>query len=127
MTLSDFDAARKNYAALKDILLHHPGGWADEAALSTVKKLCGAAGAALDDSEGREHLKFVEGNAAALFSENDHQKFLTGSLKGTDYLRLRILGALSAFSRRVHEVEALWLTAQAKSGARFDPHARRRQ
>jgi hypothetical protein len=106
MPFLDLDEVRRHHGALLEIVLHHPGGWADRASLSSIAELCRVAGAAIDDAQCAEQFRIVAGYAADLFSEQAHKKWDRSSLSGADVLRLEIVRALHSVSRRLSEIEA---------------------
>lgn len=106
MTFGDVETARECHDALREIFIHHPGGWADREALSKVQKLAWQATTAVQDAECQEKMAMVERYAAALFSDAQHHNWRMTSLPGADFLRLQILRALGAFSSRLASLEA---------------------
>jgi hypothetical protein len=106
MSYADLEKARQCHGALREIFIHHPGGWADKEALYKVEKLAWQAMTALKDTECQEKMGIVEHYAAALYSEAEHHKWRMASLPGSDFLRLQILRALVAFSGRLLAIEA---------------------
>jgi hypothetical protein len=93
MAYPDLEKARECHGALRDIFIHHPGGWADKEALFQVEKLAWRAMTVVKDAEAQEKMGIVEHYAAALYSEDD-------------FLRLQILRALVAFHGRLLAIEA---------------------
>jgi hypothetical protein len=106
MAYPDLDTARDCHGALREIFIHHPGGWADRDALHRVEKLAWQAMTAVKDAECQEKMGIVEHYAAALYSEAEHHKWRMSSLPGADFLRLQILRALVAFNSRLLAIEA---------------------
>ena len=106
MSYSDLDKARECHGALREIFIHHPGGWADKEALYRVEKLAWQAMTVVKDAECQEKMGIVEHYAAALYSEAEHHKWRMASLPGADFLRLQILRALVAFHGRLFAIEA---------------------
>jgi hypothetical protein len=106
MTYPDLEKARECHGVLRDIFIHHPGGWADKEALFQVEKLAWRAMTAVKDAEAQEKMGIVEHYAAALYSEDEHHKWHISSLPGADFLRLQILRALVAFQGRLLAIEA---------------------
>jgi hypothetical protein len=103
---TDLEKARECHGALREIFIHHPGGWADKDALYRVEKLAWQAMTAVKDAECQEKMGIVEHYAAALYSEAEHHKWRMASLPGADFLRLQILRALVAFHSRLLAIEA---------------------
>ena len=106
MSYPDLEKARECHAALREIFIHHPGGWADRDALFKVEKLAWQAMTQVKDTECQEKMGIVEHYAAALYSEAEHHKWRMASLPGADFLRLQILRALVAFHGRLLTIEA---------------------
>ena len=95
------DDALSYCARIRDLILHHGGGWADGDALRKFRLLSDAASRALDDLEGAALIRAAGEYASDLFSGSDHQKWATGRTSGADILRLCILAKLVAFRDRV--------------------------
>jgi hypothetical protein len=106
MSFPDLEKARECHSALREIFIHHPGGWADRDALFKVDKLAWQAMTLVKDAECQEKMGIVEHYAAALYSESEHHKWRMASLPGADFLRLQILRALVAFQGRLLTIEA---------------------
>lgn len=106
MNYPDLDRARECHGALREIFIHHAGGWADKDALHRVEKLAWQAMTLVKDAECQEKMSIVEHYAAALYSEAEHHKWRMASLPGADFLRLQILRALVAFHGRILSIEA---------------------
>lgn len=93
-------------ARIRDLILHHRGGWADGDALEKFRLLSGAAARALDDVEGAALMRAAGEYASDLFSGADHQKWARGKTSGADMLRLCILAKLDAFRDRAVHLQA---------------------
>ena len=106
MSYADLEKARDCHAALREIFIHHPGGWADKEALFKIEKLAWQAMTLVKDAECQEKMGIVEHYAAALYSEAEHHKWRMTSLPGADFLRLQILRALVAFNGRLLTIES---------------------
>ena len=106
MSYPDLDKARECHAALREIFIHHPGGWADKDALHRVEKLVWQAMTMVKDHECQEKMGVVEHYAASLYSDAEHHKWRIASLPGADFLRLQILRALVAYHSRLFAIEA---------------------
>ena len=65
MPYADLEKARECHAALREILIHHPGGWADRDALHRLEKLAWQAMTAVKDAECQEKMGIVEHYGAA--------------------------------------------------------------
>ena len=116
MSYPDLEKARECHGTLREIFIHHPGGWADKDALFRVEKLAWQAMTLMKDAECQEKMGIVEHYAAALYSEAEHHKWRMSSLSGADFLRLQILRALVAFHGRLQAI-----AAARRNG--FDPDA----
>jgi hypothetical protein len=92
---------------IRDLILHHSGGWADADALRKFQRLSYSAACAADDAECAELMRVADEYAADLFSEANHTKWARGRTSGADVLRLFILGKLDAFRARLQEALAL--------------------
>ena len=89
------DAALDAYHAMRELVLRHPGGRADEGSLGTLRRLCRIAERAAADEHCCARLAAVEAHAAVLFA---------GSGSG-NWVRRRILAELEEFRSRLYEVE----------------------
>jgi hypothetical protein len=106
MSYPDLEKARECHAALREIFIHHPGGWPDKNALHRVEQLAWQAMTLVKDLECQEKMGVVEHYAAVLYSEAEHHNWRMASLPGADFLRLQILRALVAFHGRLFAIEA---------------------
>jgi hypothetical protein len=106
MGYPDLEQARACHSALREIFIHHPGGWADREALHKVEKLSWQAMTLVKDTQCQEKMGVVEHYAAVLYSEAEHHNWRIASLPGADFLRLQILRALVAFDGRLYALEA---------------------
>lgn len=106
MSYADLDRALACCRAMRELVIHRPGGWADAQSLSELKHLCRAVAAAVADAECRAPLAAIEEHAADLFSEGGHRKWTQRSAPGADILRLRMLRELDWLRARLHELEA---------------------
>lgn len=86
---------------IRDLVLHHSGGWADADALRTFRLLSGAARRAAADAVCEEIMLGADQYAADLFSAGEHHKWATGKTSGVDVLTLGILGKLDALRDRL--------------------------
>ena len=100
------DDALSYCARIRDLILHHRGGWADGDALEKFRLLSGGASRAVEDAEGSELMRSAVEYASDLFSGSDHRKWATGKTSGADILRLCILAKLDAFRDRVVHLQA---------------------
>jgi hypothetical protein len=105
MSLGATDDALAYCARIRDLILHHGGGWADSLALEKFRLLSGAAARAIDDTECTELMRAAGEYAADLFSASAHQKWARSRTSGADVLRLRILAKLDAFRERLMRVQ----------------------
>jgi hypothetical protein len=122
MAHPDLDEARIHVGALRGVIIHHGGGWPDDAALMRGQSHCRAAHDAIDDEECRERMDDIAVYIADLYSEGGHQKWQRKQTSGADFLRLRVLRELDAFTARLDEVAALRRALEDGdlSGARTD-------
>jgi hypothetical protein len=116
MSFQDLEEARRHHAALLEIIIHHPGGWSDRAALNKVVELCREATSATDDAHCVKHIETIADYAADLFSEQAHRKWGRGKTSGAALLRLEIVRALHEFNHRLSAIEA----RRRASGARAE-------
>ena len=107
MPNTDITEVRQCYASLREVVIHHSGGWDDVNSRSKVERLCSAAMAAIDDAECRERLRAVQSQAGDLFSREGHLKWTRKNMSGADYLRLQILIALEALNTRLFFIDTL--------------------
>jgi hypothetical protein len=112
----NLDEARRLYSALRDMVIHHLGGWADYESLGKMRKLVNAAIGAVDDVECHQHLESVAEHSAEVFSDDGHKKWDRSYMTGVDFLRLRILRELDAFHSRLFALEAMARAAAQKGG-----------
>jgi hypothetical protein len=105
MSLGATDDALAYCARIRDLILHHSGGWADSLALEKFRLLSGAAARAIDDAECTELMRAAGEYAADLFSASAHQKWARSRTSGADVLRLRILAKLDAFRERLMRLQ----------------------
>jgi len=101
MSLGATDDALAHCARIRDLILHHRGGWADADALEKFRLLSGGAARAIDDAACTELMRAAGEHAADLFSASAHAKWARSRTSGADVLRLRILAKLDAFRERV--------------------------
>jgi len=101
MSPTKADAALTHCARIRDLILHHRGGWADADAIRIFRQYTCAASRAADDEECSALLRIADGYAADLFSASAHGKWARGTTSGADILRLCILGKLDAFRDRL--------------------------
>jgi hypothetical protein len=93
--------AYRHFNTLRDLVIHHPGGWADTAALARAKEACRAASEAAEDAECAENLLSILSLLADLYSDAAYRKWDYTQTSGRDVLRLRILRELNAFETRL--------------------------
>ena len=122
MAYPDLDEVRKQYSALRELVIHNAGGWDDATTRERMKVLVDRAIDALDDAECTQHLRRVQANAAALYSAEDHAKWQRKSMSGADYLRLQILISLEVVNTRLFMIDALRNRA-AEASVRVRPAA----
>lgn len=115
MAYPDLEEVRRQYAALREIVIHNPGGWDDAASRERISIHVARALDALEDAECMEQLRRVESQAAALYSIDGHAAWQRKSMSGADYLRLQILIALEVVNTRLFMLDALRNRAAAAS------------
>ncbi len=103
----DLSEAHRQHGALREVVIHHPGGWPDTAALAKVREYCRAAAEAVDDSECRERIASIDSLARDLYSRDGHLRWERTQTSGRDFLRLRILRELNAFDARIIALEEM--------------------
>jgi hypothetical protein len=103
----DLEEVRKQYSALRELVIHNPGGWDDVATRERIHYLVERAIDALDDAECTQQLRRVQTHAAELYSAEEHAKWQRKSMSGADYLRLQILIALEVVNTRLFMIDAL--------------------
>ena len=86
---------------IRELILHHHGGWPDADALHRFRRLSYCAACAADDADCSELMRTADQYAADLFSDSAHRKWARGSTSGADILRLCILAKLDAFRERL--------------------------
>jgi hypothetical protein len=105
MPTPDFAAARKHYQVMREVIIHHPGGWRDDPSIRRMQQSCMAARRAVEDRECSQYIEAIEVYAADLFSELDHRRWARKQMTGADFLRLQILQELEAFHSRLLTLE----------------------
>jgi hypothetical protein len=90
---------------IRDLILHHSGGWSDADALRRFRRLSYSAAAAANDAECAELMRVADQYAADLFSEANHRNWARGRTSGADVLRLSILSKLDAFRERLGRLQ----------------------
>jgi hypothetical protein len=110
----NLEEARRAYYALRELVIHNHGGWADHETLGRLRRLMNAALAAVDDIECQQRIDTVADHAAEVFSEDGHKKWDRNYMTGVDFLRLQMLRELDAFHSRLFALEAMARAAAAK-------------
>jgi hypothetical protein len=123
MSYADIDAAKKHYSAMRELIIHHRGGWNDEPLRIRLQQMSLQAADAVSDSESRLLLSGIDDYAADLFSETGHQKWARKQMSGADFLRLQILRDLDAFHARLFQLEASRNAAE-RQAASSNPYHR---
>jgi hypothetical protein len=101
------DDALAQAARIRELILHHSGGWADTDALTDFRALTFAASRAADDPECAGMMRSADRFALDLFSGSAHENWATAQLSGTDFLRLQIMRLLDAFRDRLVHLHAV--------------------
>jgi hypothetical protein len=91
---------------IRDLILHHGGGWADADTLRKFRRLSYSASCAADDAQCTELMRLADEYAVDLFSESAHLKWGRARTSGADILRLCILAKLDAFRARLEKLSA---------------------
>jgi|SRR6185503_2703448 len=91
------DDALAQCRRLRELILHHRGGWADQDALDRFSVHCRAASRVAEDPDCRDLMDAAYRYALDLFSATAHEKWALGGTSGADVLRLKIIGTLNAF------------------------------
>lgn len=97
----ELDVARDYYYVIRELVVHHDAGRSNDRSLVTVRKLCGAASAALEDAECRAALSAIDEHAARLFAGCD----------GAPEVRRQLLRDLEWFRARLFALEGAIRTA----------------
>jgi len=105
MPKRDLDEVINLHAALMQVVVSHPGGRNDAAAMSHVSSLCTRAVAAVDDLDARVMIRGIESLAKLLFYADGHVGMEAGSLRGVDALKFQILNALSNLRGRLQVLQ----------------------
>jgi hypothetical protein len=123
MVQLDVENARRHYLAMRDLIIHHRGGWRDAEALGKLWDLSRKAAATVDDADCKSMLLAVDDYCNDLFSESGHQKWARTQMSGADFLRLQILRELDGFHARIFQLEAT-RNAAARLAAKNRPDRR---
>lgn len=107
MSLPRVDDALASGERIRELVLHHRGGWADTDALARFRALSLAASQAADDPECAGMMRSADRYALDLFSATGHGHWATRQLSGTGFLRLQIFRLLDAFRDRLTYLHAL--------------------
>ena len=107
-------------ARLRDLILLHSGGWADDDALHRFRLLSFVASRMADDAQCRELTRVADQYAVDLFSEFAHRKWARGRTSGADMLRLLILSKLHRLRERLGELALARVSAIDGDGAAGD-------
>jgi hypothetical protein len=118
MPHADLNEARSHYAALRQLIIHQEGGWADKESLRKLDRLCGLVNNAVDDAECRARMESIQAFANDLYSTTGHLRWTRKETSGADFLRLWILRELDAFWSRLDLLDAM-----RHGGAGQDPDA----
>src|SRR3954471_12300529 len=101
----DFAGARECHAALRALVIEHPGGWHDEIALRKANDLCRTALSAVNDMDCIAHIGRLEDLARELFSEGAHEKWQQPGMLGVAVLKLEMLKTLLALRSQLAYLE----------------------
>lgn len=118
MPHADLHIATEHCQAMRDLIVHHTGGWADAESLNKFQHMTAAAASVMYDLECKHLASAIVELAGDLFSAIGHAKWAQGQTSGADVLRLRILREITAFQGRLTYIEAM------RTGAERDGHSR---
>jgi hypothetical protein len=107
MPHADLYIATNHCQDMRDLIVHHTGGWADAESLNKFQQMTAAAASAVDDLECKHLASAIVELANDLFSAIGHAKWAQGQTSGADVLRLRILREITAFQGRLTYIEAM--------------------
>ena len=122
MPYADLYIGTKYCQDMRELIVHHTGGWADAESLKKFQHMTAAAAAVMEDLECKHLASAISDLARDLFSAIDHAKWAQGQTSGADVLRLRILREITAFQGRLTYIEAL-RTAVEQDGPPRDGHS----
>jgi CheY-like chemotaxis protein len=106
MPKRNLDEVLALHDALMQVIVSHPGGRNDAAAMTHVSTLCARAVEAVDDLEARVQIRGIESLAKLLFYADGHAGIEAGPLRGVDALKFRILNSLSNLRGRLQMLQA---------------------
>jgi CheY-like chemotaxis protein len=106
MPKRDLDEALTLQAALMQVVVAHPGGRDDAAAMSHVSSLCARAVEAVNDLDARVTIRGIESLARLLFSADGPAGIAAGPLRGVDALKFQIFNALSNLRGRLQALQS---------------------
>ena len=107
MAYHDLDEARGYHAALKTIILRHPGDSADLRAMQRLVDLSRRAAEAVNDGYCREKMRLVAEYGAELLAHAEHARWRRPSISGEQFLKQQALNALELFQSRLYSIEAM--------------------
>ena len=122
MPHADLYIATNHCQDMRDLIVHHTGGWADAESLNKFQQMTAAAASAVDDLECKHLASAIIELARDLFSAIGHAKWAQGQTSGADVLRLRILREITAFQGRLTYIEAM-RTGAGQAGHPHDVHS----
>lgn len=105
MPKRDIDEAKNLYAALMRVIVAHPGGYDDPAAMSHVSVLCARAIKTINDDDARSIVRSIETMAELLFSAGGVVGAEAGPLRGVAALKFHLFNALSNLRGRLQMLE----------------------
>ena|SRR5215510_8627632 len=101
MSAPRMDDALTHCGRIRQLVLHHNGGWADSEALTQFRIMTFAASRAASDPECAGLMRSADRYALDLFSVAAHESWATSETTGADFLRLQISRVLDAFRDRI--------------------------
>jgi hypothetical protein len=107
MRTSDLDEARRHHAALRSLILRHPGDSADLRGMQRLVELCRRAAEAVNDGYCRDKMRLVEEYGSELLAHAEHSRWQRPSISGEQFLKQQALNALELFQSRLYSIEAM--------------------
>jgi hypothetical protein len=101
------DDALAHCGRIRELILRHSGGWADEDALTKFRALTFAAALAADEPECAGMMRSADRYALDLFSALAHENWATAEMSGAEFLRLQIFRLLDAFRDRLMHLQTV--------------------
>jgi hypothetical protein len=116
---SDLDEARRHQAALRSLILRHPGDCADLRGMQRLVALCRRAAEAVNDGYCRDKMRLVEEYGSELLAHAEHSRWQRPAISGEQFLKQQALNALELFQSRIYSIEAMRSAAARHALAGF--------